>query len=58
MQMGILVMLLYVLAVFIGIAFMVCLIVFLFRYLGLKVEQNKLLKDLVQVLKENRVSQG
>ena len=54
--MGILVMLLYVLAVFIGIAFMVCLIVFLFRYLGLKVEQNKLLKDLVQVLKENRVS--
>ena len=53
MQVGILLMLVYILAVVIGIAFMVSLIVFLFRYLSLKGQTNALLRELVQILKEN-----
>lgn len=52
--MSIMMMLIYVLAVITGIVFMVCLIVFLFRYLSLKGESNRLLRELIQVLKENK----
>lgn len=54
LQMSIMMMMIYVLAVITGIVFMVCLIVFLFRYLSLKGESNRLLRELIQVLKENK----
>lgn len=42
---------LYFVVCCIGIAFAVCLIVFLFRFLTLKKEQNELFREYIRVLK-------
>lgn len=47
---------LYFVVCCIGIAFAVCLIVFLFRFLTLKKEQNELFREYIRVLKDKKQS--
>lgn len=45
---------LYFIVCCIGIAFAVCLIVFLFRFLALKKEQNELFREYIRVIKDKK----
>lgn len=45
---------LYFIVCCIGVAFAVCLIVFLFRFLALKQEQNQLFREYILFLKEKK----
>lgn len=54
MFVGAIAMLLYVIGIIAGIALMIFLIVFLCRLLSLKSEQNRLLRELIDTLKEKK----
>lgn len=45
---------LYFIAFMVGMAFLVCLIVFMIRYISLKKEQNQLFREYIGVMKEKK----
>lgn len=51
---GIFIVLLYIVVILVGIAFMVFLIISLSRLISLKHEQNALLREMLQVMKEKK----
>lgn len=56
MYSAILFSLLYFIVCCTGMAFVICLIIFMFRYLALKKEQNQLFKEYILSLKEKKQS--